>query len=172
MEIGIISDTHLKSNSDYSGLIKKVNEGFCDCDLIIHAGDVTNIKFIKDLEKIAPVEVVSGNMDDDKICNKYPSFKILEYFERRIGISHILPSMSLIKQEKIDIMIHGHIHYPEIREHDENGHQVLIINPGSPTRPRSPPQRKMYKVRPPYPSMVILNIDEELSSAYILSFKV
>ncbi len=69
MEIGIISDTHFGLKDDYLALFEKLNQIFKDTDLIIHAGDVTNIKFIESMEYIAPVEVVCGNMDDNSIQN-------------------------------------------------------------------------------------------------------
>ncbi|MCP4764212.1 MAG: metallophosphoesterase family protein, partial [archaeon] len=165
--------THLPKNSDYSGLYKKIKEAFADVELIIHAGDVTNIDFITDLEKIAPVKAVCGNVDDSSIRDKFKDFEVFEQYNIKIGISHKQPSMSFLKQENIKILISGHTHVPGIHEHDENGHGILLLNPGSPTQPRSPPARKMYsKTRVPQPSVIILDIDEEISSAYIVSFKI
>ncbi len=75
MEIGIISDTHIKANMDYSGLYRRLEEAFADVELILHAGDVTNIHFITDLEKITPrVEVVVGNTDDPSIHERFTTF--------------------------------------------------------------------------------------------------
>ncbi|MCK5645080.1 MAG: YfcE family phosphodiesterase, partial [Gammaproteobacteria bacterium] len=156
---------------DYLALYEKLNQIFKETDLIIHAGDVTNINFIKSLEYIAPVEVVCGNMDDYSIQNKYDSFKILN-LGRKIGISHQLPSNSFLEQNNIDIMIHGHSHRPEICENQG----ILFLNPGSVSLPKSPPVKKSsiitYKKRPAVPTVIILNIEEELISAFILSFKV
>lgn len=172
MKIGIISDTHLEPGIDCVDLIKILKKEFLNCDLIIHAGDVANISFIKELEKLAPVEVVSGNSDDDSILNNYHVFKILEFFGKRIGISHKLPLMSHLKQRDIDVIIHGHTHCPEIRKHDEDGHQVLIINPGSPTEPRPAITANWDEEILLYPSIAILNIDSESISAEIINVEV
>jgi len=171
VEIGIISDTHFGFKDDFLALYEKLNQIFKDTDLIIHVGDVTNIKFIKSMEHIAPVEVVCGNMDDYSIQDKYNSFKVLN-LGRKIGISHQLPSKSFIEQNNIEIMIHGHSHRPEICENQG----ILFLNPGSASFPKSPPVKKSsiitYNKRPAVPTVIILYIEEELISAYILSFKV
>lgn len=169
LEIGIIADTHIDLNDEYSALMGRLEEVFSNCDLIIHAGDVCNEKFLVDLQKLAPIEAVVGNMDDSTIFKKYPDYKLLELENVRIGVSHQEPSLSFIKQENLKIVISGHTHVPMIKEHEDG---ILFLNPGSTTYPRSPPIRKQYqKIRPPTPSVMILNIDEEISSAYIVSFK-
>ena len=170
MHIGIISDTHFSRSSDFNGLITKLrNNIFDEVELIIHAGDVTNIAFIKKLEEIAPVEAVCGNVDDSTIYEKYETYKSLKIKNIKIGISHKLPNQSFIEQEKLKIVISGHTHVPSIKE-NENG--VLLLNPGSPTSPRIPPMNRMYQYqRLATPSVIILNIDDETSSAFIVSFR-
>ena len=53
---------------------------------------------------------------------------------------------------------------------------ILFLNPGSVSLPKSPPVKKSsiitYKKRPAVPTVIILNIEDELISVYILSFKV
>ncbi|MHA1339673.1 MAG: metallophosphoesterase family protein [Promethearchaeota archaeon] len=168
MLIGIISDTHIEANMDYYGLMDKLKKAFNEVDLIIHAGDVCNEKFLEDLRKIAPVECVCGNSDDSTIKNKYSPFKIIEIDNVKIGICHEGISESVIKQEDLKIIIQGHTHIPEIKE--DKGY--LILNPGSTTFPKSPPIKRLYqRQRPPYPSVIILTIEEGISSAYLYSFK-
>jgi uncharacterized protein len=172
MEIGIISDTHIKSNMDYSGLYQCLKDAFTEVDLIMHAGDVTNIRFISDLEQIAPVEVVIGNVDDDTIHKRYTPFVKIQLMEKNIGMMHEMPSFSFIKQESLDILITGHTHIPLIKEYYEMNHAFLHLNPGSPIQPRAPPMNARYQVqRKPMPTVMILNIDEELSSAYIVTLR-
>ncbi|MHA1730114.1 MAG: metallophosphoesterase family protein [Promethearchaeota archaeon] len=67
----------------------------------------------------------------------------------------------------MNIIVHGNSHAPEIKE--ESG--LLLLNPGSPTHPRSPKSHKMYKKRRPLPSVIILDIEHEFSSSYIVNFK-
>ncbi|MHA1820176.1 MAG: metallophosphoesterase family protein [Promethearchaeota archaeon] len=169
MQIGIISDTHLSKNADSSKLMDKIKEIFEGVELIIHAGDVTNKKILDELSEIATVIAVAGNMDDPSIYNMYGSFKIIELFNKRIAISHIEPSISLLKAENIDICVSGHTHVPQIREDPEG---ILFLNPGSPTQPRTPPPHKMYRYkRKAMPSVIILELDEEYSGAFIYTFK-
>lgn len=172
MEIGIISDTHIKPQMDYSGLYHRVQEAFVDVELILHAGDVSNIKFITDLEKIAQVEAVVGNVDDSTIHERFTPFSKIEIMGKNIGLMHDMPSFSFIKQEKIDILVTGHTHIPTIKEYFELEHGFLHLNPGSPLQPRAPPLNARYQVqRNPMPTVMILNIDEELSSAYIVTLR-
>lgn len=58
VEIGIISDTH--------GLVRpEVYEAFEGVDLILHAGDIGSLDVIIELEPVAPVRAVVGNIDVD-----------------------------------------------------------------------------------------------------------
>lgn len=172
MEIGIISDTHLSANTDYTNLFSRLEEAFADVELIIHAGDVSNIKFINDLEKIAQVEAVVGNTDDETIHERFTTFSKIEILGKNIGIMHEIPSFSFIKQEQLNILITGHTHAPIIKEYYELEHGVLHLNPGSPIQPRAPPMNKRYQVqRRPLPTVIILDLTEEISSAYIITLR-
>ena len=61
MLIGLISDTHIPDRA--KEIPQKVFDAFSEVDLILHAGDLTSLKVIEDLEKIAPVMAIQGNMD-------------------------------------------------------------------------------------------------------------
>ena len=61
MLIGLISDTHIPDRARI--LPQNVIEAFSDVELILHAGDLTSPKVIDELEEIAPVMAVQGNMD-------------------------------------------------------------------------------------------------------------
>jgi len=55
--VGLVSDTH--------GLFRPELRAALDgVDLIIHAGDVGGADVLRQLSEIAPVEAVSGNVDD------------------------------------------------------------------------------------------------------------
>lgn len=56
--IGILSDTHSTVDPRYA-------IHFADCDEIWHAGDVGCIDVISDLEQVAPVRAVCGNIDSE-----------------------------------------------------------------------------------------------------------
>lgn len=168
MKIGVLSDTHLNFNRNsqaeeqYDHLLKVINFYFKDVDHIIHAGDVLMEDFIKDLEKIAPTSVVRGNMDK---VQKWPIVLRLEFEKASIVVAHN-PEVYFQLEEKPRIFIHGHTHYPRIQETQD---RCLILNPGSLTQPRpSPYLIRGFEEDPiPKPSLAILEINEDMVSAYI-----
>ena len=85
MLIGLISDTHIPDRA--KEIPQKVFESFDNVDLIIHAGDLTSPKVIEDLEKIAPVMAVQGNMDRANGID-LPKAKIIEAEGLKIGVVH------------------------------------------------------------------------------------
>ena len=125
--VGVISDTH--------GLLQPAAiEAFKDTDLIIHAGDVGKPDILEDLQAIAPVEAVRGNMDMDDWAHKLPETKLIEVGSVLLYVIHDVYKID-IKPAKagISAIIHGHTHKPSSIE-DHNG--VLFLNPGSATQPR------------------------------------
>ena len=60
MIIGLISDTHIPDRADKIPIT--VLESFKKVDLIIHAGDLTSIRVKKELERVAPVLAVQGDI--------------------------------------------------------------------------------------------------------------
>jgi predicted phosphodiesterase len=66
-------------------------------------------------------------------------------------------------------LIFGHSHHPIIKETKPN---ILLLNPGSPTEPKAPPQKKGFKTPVARPSVMILSIDEKnLVSTYLINLK-
>ncbi len=125
--VGVISDTH--------GLLQPAAiEVFKGTDLIIHAGDVGEPDILEDLQVIAPVEAVRGNMDVDNWAHKLPETKLIEVGSVLLYVIHDVCKID-IKPAKagISAIIHGHTHKSSSIE-DHNG--VLFINPGSATQPR------------------------------------
>ena len=59
--IGLISDTHIPKRA--MCVPKRVFEIFENVDYIIHAGDLVELSVVDELEQIAPVLAVHGNMD-------------------------------------------------------------------------------------------------------------
>src|SRR5712692_8588346 len=57
--IGVISDTHIPH---FKQLPQAVWQHFAGVELIIHAGDLSVLSVIRDLETIAPVVAVQGNI--------------------------------------------------------------------------------------------------------------
>jgi len=113
--IGVISDTH-------GSLSSKIFDIFKDVDLIIHAGDIGKDEIITELETIARVSAVHGNIDGHDLLNRYPRQMVLDEFGLKIHVSH----KDSHSAGSVDIAIQGHTHLAEIKR--ELG--KLYINPG------------------------------------------
>ncbi|AMK14815.1 YfcE family phosphodiesterase [Methanobrevibacter olleyae] len=138
MLIGLISDTHIPDRR--VKLPQKVLETFKDVDLILHAGDITSKSVIDELESIAPVVAVEGNMDRVVGEMDLPASKIIEVEGHKIGIIHgeVYPrgdTQNLYYSALelgVDILVSGHSHIAQL----EKIKDVILVNPGSPTNPR------------------------------------
>ncbi|MDD5439647.1 MAG: metallophosphoesterase family protein [Candidatus Omnitrophica bacterium] len=149
MKIGVLADTHIpKAAPD---LPAAIYNDFKAVDLILHAGDITEVTVIRALEKLAPVKAVYGNMDMMDIRALYPKKNIITVDNVRIGLIHGFgPPNSVFKMVRtefdsaIDVIVFGHTHIP----YNEKKGGTLLLNPGSPTD----------KVFAPYNSYGILEI--------------
>ncbi|MFX1384777.1 MAG: metallophosphoesterase family protein [Promethearchaeota archaeon] len=170
MKLGIISDTHITRNynkSKISLLINQLKHVFKDVDKIIHAGDICEEFFLNELKEIAPVYAVKGNLDNIRGLNAFIDFKVGQY---KIGVIHNLPSdlENFVKDNELNILIFGHTHQPLIKGMEK----VLLLNPGSPTEPKAPPEKKGFLKPIARPTIITLNIDENnILSTYILHLK-
>ncbi|WP_406660786.1 metallophosphoesterase [Methanolobus sp. ZRKC3] len=135
MKIIVISDTHLETDSIPTYLA----ELFEKYDMIIHAGDFTSTGFYKALEATGKLKAVYGNSDNIEVKNILPETLVFEVEGVKIGVVH-RGALSIMDTDPIrykalemgvDILVFGHIHQPIIEKSD-----VLLICPGSPTKPR------------------------------------
>ena len=128
--IGVISDTH--------GLLRPVAiEALQGVDRILHAGDVGDPDILQELEKIAPVTAVRGNVDSGAWAHKLPLSDVIEIERVSIYVLHILEKLDLKSEAAgFRVVVYGHSHVPKIEE--KSG--VLYFNPGSagPRRFKSP----------------------------------
>ncbi|WP_462316199.1 metallophosphoesterase [Methanobrevibacter sp.] len=137
MLIGLISDTHIPDRARI--LPQKVLEAFSNVELILHAGDLTSPKVMDELEEIAPVMAVQGNMDRANGID-LPKAKVIEAEGLKIGVIHgeVYPRadsdqlLYLAKELNVDILVSGHSHQPKIEQKEG----ILLLNPGSPIVPR------------------------------------
>ena len=134
--IGVISDTHVPTRA--RSIPPEVFKIFENASYIIHAGDFIQLSAVEELERIAPVVGVQGNMDPAAVREKYPKVNTLEVLGWKMGVVHdgipILRSgrlKELAKREDFDVLVFGHSHRSSVREEDG----VLYVNPGSPTQP-------------------------------------
>ncbi len=172
VKFGIISDTHIKkidNPAKVKALLKQLQLAFRDVDEIIHAGDVFDEFFLNELKKIAPIRCVKGNMDKISNLKSFIRFSVGKY---NIGVIHKPPRNmeDFFKTNNLHILIHGHSHQPIIKG---TPYKTLIINPGSPTKPKAPPQKKGFKKPIARPTVLTLEIDKsDLLSTFIINLKI
>jgi putative phosphoesterase len=127
IRIGVIADTH--------GLFDAaIRRHFKGVDHILHAGDIGDQSVVEQLEQIAPVSAVSGNVDADEQSG-FPSETVIELAGCRIAIRHILyeggkltkEGRAFLDRERPDICVFGHTHQPK----KEWLGDTLLFNPGS-----------------------------------------
>lgn len=148
--VGVISDTHIPQ---FKELPEATWEHFAGVELIIHAGDLSILRVIAELETIAPVVAVQGNIEEEEVMRTLPIKREIVVGHCRIGIVHILGDAHtrerVARQEfpNARCVVFGHSHIPWNQEY--NG--LLLFNPGSATDRRRQPQR----------SIGLLHIDDE-----------
>lgn len=121
MIVGLISDTH--------GLLRpEALRALRRADHILHAGDVGGADILEELEQLAPVTAVRGNMDGGAWAGALQGTEAVELGGSLFYILHDLDALDLSPEAAgIRVVVHGHTHMPEARE--EGG--VLFLNPGS-----------------------------------------
>jgi putative phosphoesterase len=119
--IGVISDTH--------GLLRpQAVQALEGVELIIHAGDVGNLKVLHALERIAPVAAVRGNTDRGDWAADLPHTRVVEVGGVLLFVLHELFCLDLDPAAaSLAAVIFGHSHSPQLER--QNG--VLFLNPGS-----------------------------------------
>ncbi|HYA98997.1 MAG TPA: metallophosphoesterase family protein [Ktedonobacteraceae bacterium] len=151
--IGVISDTHIPQ---FNKLPDAIWEYFANVELIIHAGDLSILRVIAELEMLAPVVAVQGNVEYEEVVEKLPIKREVVVGHCRIGIVHILGDshnrLKMARQEfpNARVVIYGHSHIPW--NEDRNG--LLLFNPGSATD-----RRRQEKC-----SIGLLRVDDESGS--------
>ncbi|MCC6967636.1 MAG: metallophosphoesterase family protein [Nitrospira sp.] len=127
MRIGVISDTH--------GLFdRSIIDHFAGVEHILHAGDIGPGDVLAQLERIAPVTAVSGNVDGFD-ASGIPVEQTVELAGHRIAIYHRLYEGGRLTREGKDMLarirpavcVYGHTHQPKAEWRDG----VLLFNPGS-----------------------------------------
>jgi putative phosphoesterase len=123
MKIGVISDTHNFFDPRIAQLFKGV-------DHILHAGDVGTAVIRFQLEEIAPLTAVLGNVDSSVELQLTESVTL---DGRRFLLQHIVEPRELgddlkvrIARERPDVVVFGHTHRPFCQIMGG----VLFFNPG------------------------------------------
>lgn len=117
MRVGVISDTH--------GVLPPGLDGaFAGVERIIHAGDIGSQCVLTELEAIAPVVAVRGNMDTGELEWRLPDRAVVRLAGRRIVVAHKLPDAG--DTAAADVVVTGHTHRALI----ERRGALLHVNPG------------------------------------------
>jgi len=137
--VGLIADTHVPVRA--REIPRMVFEVFEKVDFIVHAGDLVGMSVIDELEHLAPVLAVYGNMDGPEIRGKLPKLNSVKVSDWNIGVMHnpgalfgMKKMREIVKQKGFDVLVYGHTHNPSIKWEGK----TLYINPGSPTNPLPP----------------------------------
>lgn len=133
MRVGVISDTHGFCHAH-------VYHIFDGVELILHAGDIGEEKVISDLEALAPVRAVVGNVDSPPLTDRFPRVAEVELEGWLILLAHqggpperlSEELKAMVAERKPAALVFGHTHLPMARQ--QGG--VLYLNPGYAGRQR------------------------------------
>jgi putative phosphoesterase len=130
VKIGVISDTHLEDYDDK--MRKSVAEHFSDVDMILHAGDMVDLRVLK-IFGGKEIKAVCGNMDNYSVREKFPEHLLFEIKEFKFLLIHGWGSPWDIEKrisagfKDVNCIVYGHTHKPANHKKG-NG---LFFNPGS-----------------------------------------
>lgn len=121
MKIGVVSDTH--------GLLRpEVLPALRGVEQILHLGDVGRPSILRELEKIARVTAIRGNVDREGECAKLPETDVVLIEGHYLYMLHDLKTLHLDPAAaKFAAVLFGHTHVPNY--YTKKG--VLYFNPGS-----------------------------------------
>jgi putative phosphoesterase len=152
--VGLISDTHIPVRARC--IPKMVFKVFENVDFIVHAGDLVKLAVIDELEQLAPVLAVHGNMDGPEVSGALPKLNSLKISDWKIGVMHDPSTLfgmgkmrEIAKRNGFNVFVYGHTHNSSIKWEGK----TLYINPGSPTNPASSFINK--------PSVALLRVTKE-----------
>ena len=134
MRIAVLADTHVNT---LEHLPTKIIDTISTVDLIIHAGDFTDVQVLEELKQLREVKAVHGNMDSIELKITLPVKEIVEIESKRIGITHGSGSpwgieervKKMFELDRIDVIVYGHSHQSQKTVINN----ILLFNPGKAT---------------------------------------
>lgn len=144
--IGLIADTHLPDR--LSALPDTLGAAFADVELILHAGDVGELRVLDELSAIAPVLAVHGNDDTIAAQRELPYQQIVSVAGLRLLLTHAhypdradelasrredrwAPKLerraAMGRRAGAPIVVFGHTHVPMTVAWGD----TLLVNPGA-----------------------------------------
>lgn len=129
--MAVLADTHT-DRLEY--LPQKVINALSGVDLVIHAGDFTDLRLLTDLKQLKEVKAVHGNMDSGQLKSILPTKEVFETDGKRIGITDGSGAPwgieervgRLFESDLIDIIVYGHTH----RSQNKIINDILFFSPG------------------------------------------
>lgn len=118
MLLGVISDTHGYVDPALTRLFAGVHR-------ILHAGDIGAHGVLEELERIAPVVAVRGNVDRDPALLTLPESITMRLAGVELQVVHQLPQAR--PRPETRVLIFGHSHRVRC---DWQG-EMLLLNPGA-----------------------------------------
>lgn len=150
MKIGVLADTHIPDKR--RSLPARVLEIFSTVEIVLHAGDITRMDLLQQLqEQVSLTFAVYGEGDAPETRTFLQETQVLEFGGRRIGLIHgnrdprtefnqrvrrLLRRKSnhgefhdylLSRFNDVDAIVFGHTHLPYAKTHGG----VFLFNPGS-----------------------------------------
>jgi len=130
MKLGVIADTHLDRIT--RELVDLMAGPFKDVDLVLHAGDITEIDILRAFSG-KEMMAVCGNMDSPAVRKQLPPQRTFLAGKFRIGLIHGWGSPHGIEErihrgfEGVDCIVYGHTHTPSVNKRES----ILFFNPGT-----------------------------------------
>ena len=148
MKIAVVSDTHWQPGQPLPRVLPLLAAE--KPDLILHAGDWTNLQLWGYLSRIARTEGVAGNCDGADIVAEMGLLRLIAAEDIQLGLLHgqlfgptaEQAARRAFQQNDVRAVVFGHSHVPCCRE--EGG--VLYFNPGSAARPLGEVKRPSYGI--------------------------
>jgi putative phosphoesterase len=144
VRLAIISDTHLPRGG--RTLPAACVEQLRAADAILHAGDLSELSVLAELEALGPpVHAVRGNVDSAALQARLPLTRDVDAGGARIAMVHDAgPADGRLQRMRrrfpqAQAVVFGHSHIPLL----ESAGGFTIFNPGSPTERRRSPQHTM-----------------------------
>jgi putative phosphoesterase len=142
--VAVLSDTHMPKGE--RRLPEECARAIAGADLAIHAGDISTVAVLREIEAIGPpVVAVHGNVDEPELREELAESVELDIEGWTVAVVHdASPAKGRTERLRLrfpdaDAVIFGHSHLP-LHEYLDG---FQIFNPGSPTERRRSPEKSM-----------------------------
>jgi putative phosphoesterase len=159
--LGLVSDTHLPERLD--ALPHAVFDVLSGVDLVLHAGDVGDLRVLDELSVVAPVIAVHGNDDTAEAQRELPYQQVVVVAGTRLLLTHahypdraeelasrtndawepkLARRAAMGHSADAKVVVFGHTHVP-LAQVFEN---VVLINPGALAAPNNATRQTVQTV--------------------------